>query len=131
MENLRVWYGLRKLTPTVVKKPSIIVAFENGYLWKNENSIKRMMKILHCRFQTEQELEDCNMSSRVFSIWEIYLNDKKFNGDIERAIEFNYQCDSNNVSEQERIEIANKIRNEIYDFYNIKPKNKVQMELFG
>lgn len=71
------------------------------------------------------------MSSRVFSIWEIYLNDKKFNGDIERAIEFNYQCDSNNVSEQERIEIANKIRNEIYDFYNIKPKNKVQMELFG
>ena len=123
MEKLRVWYGLRKLTPTVVKKPSIIIVFENGYLLKNETSVKRMMKILHCRFQTEQELEDSNMSNRVFSIWEVYLNDKKFNGDVERAIEFNYQCDSNNVSEQERLEIANKIRNEIYDFYNIKPKS--------
>ena len=131
MEKLRVWYGLRKFTPTVVKKPSIIICFENGYLWKNENSVKRMMKILYCRFQTEQEIQDCKMSSRVFSIWEIYLNDKKFNGDIERAIEFNFQCDSNNVSEEERYQIADKIRNEIYDFYNIKPKSKIQMELFG
>lgn len=131
MEKLRVWYGLRKLTPKVVKRPSITIVFENGYLWKNEASVNRMMKVLHCRFQTKEEMQDSDKCTRVFSVWEIYLNDKKFNGDIERAIEFNYQCDSNNVSELERFEIANKIRNEIYDFYNIKPKNKVQMELFG
>lgn len=121
MEKLNVWYGLRKLTPTAVRKPSIVVAFENEYTPRNEPTVNRLMKVLHTRWQTAEELQDCGLHSRTLSVYEIYfLHDKKFNGDIEKAIEFNSLADNKHVSEEERNEIANKIRSEIYDYYNIK-----------
>jgi len=128
--KLRVWYGLRKLTEKVVKKPSIIIVFENEYTWKNEESVKRMMKVLHTRYQTEDEMKDAEGGTRVFTIWEIFLQDRKFDGDVEKAIAYNRQCDINNVKEIELDEIENKIRKEIYDFYNIKKRTKNQLRLF-
>lgn len=128
--KLRVWYGLRKLTEKLVKKPSIIIVFENGYMWKNEQSVNRMMKVLHTRYQTEDEMKDAECSTRVFTVWEIFLQDRKFNGDVEKAIEYNRICDSKILSDNELNEIELKIRNEIYDFYNIKKRPKDQLTLF-
>jgi len=128
--KLSVWYGLRKLTEKVVKKPSIIIVFENEYTWKNEESVNRMMKVLHTRYQTEDEMKDAEGGTRVFTAWEIFLQDRKFDGDVEKAIAYNRQCDINNVKEIELNEIENKIRKEIYDFYNIKKRTKNQLTLF-
>jgi len=128
--KLRVWYGLRKLTEKVIKKPSIIIVFENGYLWRNDQSINRMMKVLHIRYQTEDEVKDAEGLTRVFTIWEIFLQDRKFNGDVEQAIAYNRQCDINNVQDNELDEIEKKIKNEIYEFYNIKKRIKNQLSLF-
>jgi len=128
--KLRVWYGLRKLTKKVVKKTSIIIVFENGYMWKNEQSVNRMMTVLHTRYQTEDEMKDAEGGTRAFSIWEIFLQDRKFDGDVEKAIAYNRQCDAKILTENELNEIEKKIRNEIYDFYNIKKRTKNQLTLF-
>lgn len=129
--ELRVWYGLRKLTPKIVKKPSIIVIFENSYLWKNEISVKQKMKVLHTRFQTEDEMADAEYSNRVFTIYEMkFLHDKRYQKSPELAIQNNFLVDSNNVTEQERLIIADKLRKEIYNFYNIIEPKEVQLQIF-
>ena len=129
--KLKVWYGLRKLTAKAVRKPSIIVMFENSEYWKNENYAKRAMEIVYVRYQTDDEKKDAEGCSRCLSVYEIFfLDDKRFKKSPELAIQYNFQSDSNNVSEEERTEIARKLRERIYKFYNIKEPEGVQLNLF-
>ena len=67
--RLRVWYGLRKLTPKVIRKPSIIIVFENSWHWKTEEKVKQMMKVVHTRYQTEEEASDAQKSKHIYRIW--------------------------------------------------------------
>lgn len=132
MSKLKVYYGLRKLTAKAVRKPSIIVVFENANnnMRKNEKAINRLMYKVHERFQTQGEGFDADQSNRMFTVYEIFLEDRNIQGDPERAIKLNFLQDANNVSLQERQLIAEKIRAEIYNFYHIQQKNNKQLRLF-
>ena len=49
-----------------------------------------------------------------------FLDDKRYKGSAEFAIRQNLLADKNNVSKSELEEIANKLRNEVYRFYDVK-----------
>lgn len=129
--KLRVWYGLRKLTAKAIRKPSIIVMFENSQYWKNEGYVKRAMEIIHVRHQSDDEKKDAEGCSRVLSAYELFfMDDKRYKKSPELAIQANFNADSNNVSEEERILIAEKLRARIYDFYGVTEPDSVQLNLF-
>ena len=129
--KLRVWYGLRKLTEKAVKKPSIIVIYENAYMTKNEVSVNQKIKVLHTRFQTEAEMIDVENCNRVFTVYEMqFLNEKSYKKSPQFAIECNFKADENHVSIEERTEIKEKLLREIYKFYNITEPKECQLELF-
>lgn len=128
--RLRVWYGLRKLTPKVIRKPSIIIVFENSWHWKTEEKVKQMMKVVHTRYQTEEEASDAQKSKHIYSIWEILiLHDKRFKKSPELAIQYNSYADRKQISEAERNLIADKLRAEVYSFYNLKEPQGLQLSL--
>ncbi len=128
--KLKVYYGLRKLTKKAIRRPSILVIFENTEYHKNQWYVDRAMVVLHTRYQTEGEMEDAKYVNRILSSYEIFLDDKVIKGDPERAILLNFEKDSKNVSEKERLLIADKIREKIYSFYNLKPIDNRQLSLF-
>jgi hypothetical protein len=121
-ENLRVWYGVRRLGK-IVKKRSIIVIFENevtGLLEKNEKKVKLYMDIAHVRLQTEAEKTDAAFKNRVFHTFEIYFDNKKYKGDYMKALEDNSLADQHHVSITERELIKTKLSRllkEKYDLY--------------
>lgn len=131
MYKLRVWYGLRKLTPKVVRKPAIIIVFENDWHWKTEDRINQMMHVVHIRYQTEEEASDAQKNKGTYSIYELLiLHDKRFNKSPELAIQYNSYADRRQITEDERNLIANKLRSEVYRFYNIKePPIDLQLTL--
>lgn len=128
--RLRVWYGLRKLTPKVMRKPSIIIVFENSWHWKTEEKVKQMMKVVHTRYQTEQEASEASNNKHIYSIWELFiLHDRRFKKSPELAIRQNSYDDRRQVSEAERNLIANKLRAQVYDFYNLQEPQGLQLSL--
>lgn len=129
--RLRVWYGLRRLTEKAVKKPSIIVIYENAYMSKNEASVNQKMKVLHARFQTESEMIDVENSNRVFTVYEMqFLDNRVYKKSPLFAIEQNFKADENHVSLEERITIKEKLLKEVYQFYGITEPKELQLDLF-
>lgn len=131
MTKLRVWYGLRRLTKKAVKKPSIIVIYENAYMSKNEASVNQKMKVLHTRFQTEDEMIGVENYNRVFTVYEMqFFDNKAYKKSPLFAIEQNFKVDENNVSLEERTTIKEKLLREVYQFYGITELAERQLELF-
>lgn len=131
MKKLRVWYGLRRLTAKAIKKPSIIVIFENEYMAKNEAAINQKMKVLHTRFQTEAEMQDSENCTRVFHVYEMmFLDNKVYKKSPLLAIEHNFKADANHVSLEERTIIKEKLLREVYRFYGITEPKELQLQLF-
>nr|DAN63421.1 MAG TPA: hypothetical protein [Caudoviricetes sp.] len=123
--RLRVWYGLRKLTKKAVKKPAIVIVYENSWYWKNEDRINQAMKVIYTRYQTEQEASDAPNSRYTYIYYELFLEDRLFKKSPELAIQYNSYSDRKQVCEEERELIASKIRAEIYKFYNIQEPDSI------
>lgn len=131
MKKLRVWYGLRRLTAKAIKKPSIIVIFENEYMAKNEASVNQKMKVLHERYQTEAEMIDVENCNRVFTVYEMqFFDNKTYKNSPLLAAENNFKADANHVSLEERTIIKEKLLNEVYRFYGITEPKELQLQLF-
>jgi len=77
--TLRVWYGLRKLTKTAIKRKSIIIIYENSWMFQNEKSVKQKMHVVFERKQVNLEKIDALFSSRVFTFYEYFFDLKKHN----------------------------------------------------
>ena len=113
-KGLRVYYGWRKLGK-VVKKESLIVIFLNdnpgprltkdGY-----DGVTRWMHVAYSRVQTSGEARDSVYSNRMYTIFEIFMDDKYVQWNLERALQVNYDADKNNVSKKEREIIRDKLR---------------------
>jgi len=123
--RLRVWYGLRKLTKKAVKKPAIVIVYENSWYWKNEDRINQAMKVIYTRYQTEQEASDAPNSRYTYIYYELFLENRLFKKSPELAIQYNSYSDRKQVSEEERELIASKIRADIYKFYNIQEPDSI------
>ena len=124
-KRLKVYYGWRKLSKTI-KRESLTVIFLNDTtgprIGKDDNDgVTRFINIAHCRWQTEDEMRDAKCFNRIYSVYEIFMDDKHIQGSLELALQINYNSDRNHVSEDERKLIRDKLRE---SYMNVHPDYK-------
>lgn len=122
-----VFYGFRKLTPKIFRKRSIIICFENSRNWtlKKQIFINKAMYLVHVRMQNPGEFNDAKHSNRQWHMYEILVDEKPYNGNIDLVLEDNFLADQNNVSNYERQVIREKLKKEYYEFYkDAKPADQ-------
>jgi hypothetical protein len=117
---LRVFYGFKKLTKKIVKKPSVIILYENGCSRLNDRYVHRAMKVVYERLQTDKEIENVQHCNRLFSKYEYFINEKIWKGNIEAILHHNFLADKNNVPKDEREHIKELLKKEVFDFYGDK-----------
>lgn len=111
---LPVYYGWAKINK-IAKREALQVFFLNdktgprvgrdGY-----DGVSRFIEICYMRYQTETEMADARLSTRVYSVYSIFMDDKHINGSLDAALRANFDADKNNVSEEERLIIMDKLR---------------------
>lgn len=127
--KLRVFYAFAKITPKIVRKPCIVILYENGWSTRNDFSINKRFKVIHTRFQTEKEIEDGQYINRMYTEFRYFINEAPWNGDIDAILHDNFEADKNNVSEIERQIIRQKLISEVQGFYGNKLKNQIQLRI--
>lgn len=120
---MKVYYCLTKLTPKASRKREISICFANGDNYKYDEWIHKKRHVVYVRDQTigaEGEAAAAPFENRMFTVWSIFVDFKPFYGDLERALEYNFQSDSKHVSIEEREKIRKLLRDSYYKFYNLK-----------
>lgn len=108
---LRVFYGWCRVNK-IRKKDAISVVFENDSQREERTMkfIRRMMDVVYVRDQTDNEKIGVEKAVRMFTEYSVFLNEKKFQGSLELALKYNSEADKNNVSQEERDIIREKLR---------------------
>ena len=111
MSNLRVWYGWAKLNK-IRKREAISVIFENGKQSseRTDGFIRKMQNTVYVRYQTDEEAKDAEGKSRMFTEYNIFMDDKAIRNSLDFALWENSEADANNVSANERAVIEAKLR---------------------
>lgn len=111
MSNLRVWYGWAKLNK-IRKREAISVIFENGKQSseRTDGFIRKMQNTVYVRYQTDEEAKDAVSKSRMFTEYNIFMDDKAIKNSLDFALWVNSEADANNVSAKERAVIEEKLR---------------------
>ena len=109
-KRLKVFYGWSKINK-IQKREAIAIAFENseGAGWENSRSgksIRKTMTICYERYQTNEEMKDADFHNRVFTVYNVFLDDKRIGGSLKKALADNSEKDKNHVSENERKRIS-------------------------
>lgn len=129
MSNLRVFYGWAKLNK-VFKREAISVIFENGTCWRNDKAVSRWLNVVYTRKQTDEEAKDAIGKRRMFTSYNLFLDDKKIKGNVEYALQLNYQADANNVSVSERKKIYKLLKEAYKDTHKNYHREPIQLDLF-
>lgn len=127
--DLRVFYGLAKLTPKIVKKPSVLVMYENEYNTQNDKFVNQKMEVVYVRNQTIDEIIAGKFANRTFTRYEYFINEKPWSGDIEAIFFDNFMADENHVEKDQRNEIRDMLNKRIKTFYKNKLKTTYQGKL--
>ena len=111
MSNLRVWYGWAKLNK-IRKREAISVIFENGKQSseRTDGFIRKMQNTVYVRYQTDEEAKDAKSKSRMFTEYNIFMDDKAIRNSLDFALWENSEADANNVSANARAVIEAKLR---------------------
>ena len=85
-KRLKVFYGWSKINK-IQKREAIAIAFENseGAGWENSRSgksIRKTMTICYERYQTDEEMKDAEFHNRVFTVYNVFLDDKRIGGSL-------------------------------------------------
>ena len=134
MSRLKVYYGFSKINK-IQKREAIQVSFENEQGAGSEGTrsgktLRKLMNIVTERYQTEQEASDATFHNRMFTSYFIFLDDKKINGSLKKALQVNSEADKNHVSEKERKEIADKLKTSfIASHIGYKEPTSTQLEI--
>lgn len=116
-KSLPVYYGWAKINK-IQKREALTVIFLNDWpgprLSKDgHDGVTKWIEPVYKRWQTEAELTDASYVNRMYTSFSIYMDDKRYNGNLDAVLESNFVADKNHVSETER----NKIRNLLRDSY--------------
>lgn len=135
MSLMKVYYGWAKLGK-VRKKEAISVIYENslgvGEHHRMNKALKASQNTVYWRYQTDKEAEDAKLSTRIFTEFSVFMDDKHIGGSLERALQANSDADKNNVSSAERKKIAELLRREFLAEHRIyKEPLGLQLELFN
>ena len=111
--RLKVFYGWDKINK-IQKREAIAIAFENseGAGWEDSRSgksLRKTMTICYERYQTDEEMKDADFHNRVFTVYNVFLDDKHIGGSLKKALADNSEKDKNHVSVSERKIIAQKL----------------------
>lgn len=111
---LPVYYGWAKLNK-IAKREALTVIFLNDRVGPRTgkdgyDGVTRYMEICHRRYQTEEEVQDGWSQNRVYTVYSIFMDDKHINGSLEAALRTNFDADKNNVSENERKKIMERLK---------------------
>lgn len=128
---MKVYYGIDRLNK-VMKKPCFTVLYLNtdkGFLEYHEKKIRQRMNVFYERKQSDGEWEDAKKSNRIFTVYRCFIYEKPFNGDLDFIVSNNFNADENNVSEEERLVISNKLRTSLLLAYPDLKKDKGQKKI--
>lgn len=111
---LPVYYGWAKLNK-IVKREALTVIFLNDSTGPRINKdgydgVTRYIDVCAFRYQTENEVKDASLCNRVYTVYSIFMDDKMVKGSLDKALSINYEADKNNVSEQKRKSILEKLK---------------------
>lgn len=113
MSKLKVYYGWAKIGK-IRKKRAISVMFENE--WHGCRS-DRGQKILRAaqdtvieRYQDAEEEKAAKDSSRIFTEYSLFLDEKPINGSLNKILQMNSEADKKHVSKEMRDKIAETLR---------------------
>ena len=114
MSRLKVYYGFSKINK-IQKREAIQVSFENEQGAGSEGTrsgktLRKLMNIVTERYQTEQEASDATSHNRMFTSYFIFLDDKKINGSLKKALQVNSEADKKHVSDKVRKDIADRLQ---------------------
>lgn len=131
--RLKVFYGWSKINK-IQKREAIAVAFENEELAGDEcrrsgKSLRKTMEICCERYQTEAEMKDAKACNRVFTVYNVFLDDKVVNGSLNRALQVNSESDRNNVGTEERMRISEKLRTAFIAAHRDYREPELQLEI--
>lgn len=73
-------------------------------------AINKYQDTVFVRLQTDVEKQDAASSTRMFTEYSIFLEDKKIKGSLELALKANSEADKNHISEDVRSEISTALR---------------------
>ena len=109
-KRLKVFYGWSKINK-IQKREAIAIAFENseGAGWENSRSgksIRKTMTICYERYQTDEEMKDAEFHNRVFTVYNVFLDDKRIGGSLRKALADNAEKDRKHVSPEELKKIS-------------------------
>lgn len=113
MVKLKVYYGWSKIN-AVRKKRSLSVMYENSLECRSQRGqrcLSSMQATCYERYQTDEEIKDGLVQNRIFTGYDLMLDEKPINGSLNKILEINSEADKNNVSEKERMIIAGVLRN--------------------
>lgn len=108
--KLRVYYGWARINK-IRKREAISVIFENDKQVEERTHrfIIRMQDTVYIRYQTDGEASDAVGSTRMYTEFCIFLDDKNIKGSLNAALLENFRADSKNVSNKILEEIRDKL----------------------
>lgn len=113
MEKLKVYYGWARLG-NVRKKRALSIMFENDKLGcrsdRGQRCLRTMQETVIERYQTEEEEKEGKLQNRIFTEYNLFLDEKPINGSLERCLFINSEADKNHVSKAMRDKIAEALR---------------------
>lgn len=133
---MNVYYGFAKLN-NVIHREALTVMYINERITPPRinkdgmDGVTRFMNVFYTRKQTAGEMEDAKVCNRIYTVFEIFLDDPKVKGSLNRALDFNNEADANNVSKAER----ERIRTALHDGWMklhpkyIEPKTAFQLSI--
>ena len=131
---LKVYYGWAKLN-AIQKREALTVIFLNDETPPRINKdgmdgVTKYMTPVYCRNQTIGEMKDAKSSNRQYTVYSIFMDDKRIAGSLANALRENYNDDVKNVNPDENM----KIYKALHDAYMLahpdyKEPQKNQLEL--
>lgn len=113
MEKLKVYYGWARLG-NVRKKRALSIMFENDKLGcrsdRGQRCLRTMQETVIERYQTEEEEKEGKLQNRIFTEYNLFLDEKPINGSLERCLFINSEADKNHVSKAMCDKIAEALR---------------------
>ena len=134
--RLAVYYGWSKLNK-IQKREALAVFFLNSEIippridrGHGYDGVDKYMDVAYKRWQTEGEAKDAAKCNRIYTVYYIFMDDKRIGGNLSRALEQNWLDDRKNVSENEREKIREALRNMwMAKHPDYKEARAVQLEL--
>ena len=134
---MKVYYGWQRPNK-IAKRDALCVFFmnvESTPLRINKDGKDGVTQKIHLcyeRRQTAGESADAKLCNRIYTVFYIFMDDKRIGNSLEKALTVNYEADKNNVSKAERERIKTALREgymRLHPKY-VEPNQAIQLSLF-